>query len=153
MVRKLLGRHVLSALYSQDMYRQDYRAFKRYGTADDFADLVSTGTDADYVDANDRAVSSTIYLSDSLLGTSTYSGLNLSRAGSAVSIPSSVQWTYFDSTWNSTVDPSAAWTSTYNGATLTQSENPPTTSAGRRPPSTSSAPRTATRTRSPTRPR
>jgi len=123
-VRKLLGRHVLSALYSQDMYRQDYRAFKRYGTADDFADLVSTGTDADYVDANDRAVSSTIYLSDSLLGASTYSGLNLSRAGSAVSIPSSVQWTYFDSTWNSTVSPSAAWTSTYNGATLTQSENP-----------------------------
>jgi hypothetical protein len=123
-LRKLLGRHTISTLYSQDMYRQDYRSFKRYGTTDDFADLVSTGTDADPIDSNDRAVSSTVYLSGSLLGTSTYQGLNLSRAGSAVSIPSSVQWTYFDSTWNSTADPSATWISTYNGQTLTQSENP-----------------------------
>ena len=31
-VWKLMGKHILSGLYSQEMYRSDSRSFKRYGT-------------------------------------------------------------------------------------------------------------------------
>ncbi len=123
--RKLVGRHTLSGLYSRDMWESDGRAFKRYGTTDAFGALVATGTAATQIDSNDRAVTSTIYLGDSLMGRSSYSGVNIPRPGGAVDIPDSVQWRYFDSTWNATnVDPAAVWTSTYNGAASTQSENP-----------------------------
>ncbi|PTY06114.1 TonB-dependent receptor [Opitutaceae bacterium EW11] len=123
--KKLLGRHTVSGLLSQDSWRTDRRSFKRYGTPDSFGALVATGTNASYIDSNDRAVTSTIYLGDSLASAKTYRGVDIPRAGGEVVVPSTVQWRYFDSTWNApSVDPAAPWVSTYNGQTLTQSENP-----------------------------
>jgi len=124
-LRKLLGKHTFSGLYSQDMWRSDYRGFKRYGTTDEFASLVSTASSSLNIDANERAVSTTVYLSDSLLDTSTYKGANIPRPSAVVEVGDTVEWRYFDSTWTATgVDPAAQWISTYNGQVSTQSENP-----------------------------
>ncbi|MFT3829879.1 MAG: TonB-dependent receptor [Opitutaceae bacterium] len=125
---KLLGKHTLSALYSQDMFRSDGRSFKRYGTDGDFASLVALNpatADARYIDSNDRAVSSTIYLSGSAAGASSASGLYVPRAGAQLELPSSAQFRYFNATWNATgVSPSAQWINSYSGEVSTQSENP-----------------------------
>ena len=124
-IRKLLGRHTLSGLVSKDTVETDNRSFMRYGTPDLFGPLVATGTAASQIDSNDRAVTSTIYLGESLAGASTYRGANIPRPGSQVIVPSSAQWRHFDSTWTATnVNPADPWISTYNGATSTQSENP-----------------------------
>ncbi|HLP01816.1 MAG TPA: TonB-dependent receptor plug domain-containing protein [Opitutaceae bacterium] len=124
---KLLGRHTLSALYSQDMVRTDNRNFIRYGTDDSFGAVTApAGSNANYIDSNFRRLTSQIYLSNTALsGASTYNGLYIPRAGKAVEIPSEVQYRYFDSTWNATgVSPGAAWTNPLNGRASTQSENP-----------------------------
>ncbi|MFT3831092.1 MAG: TonB-dependent receptor plug domain-containing protein [Opitutaceae bacterium] len=125
-LRKLLGRHTISGLYSQDSYRQDSRTFMRYGTPDSFAALVSStnATSAVQINGNDRVLSSLIYLSDSLQGVS-LDDVNISRAGAEITYPDTVSYRYFDSTWNATgVDPAASWTSTATGAASTQAENP-----------------------------
>jgi len=124
-IKKALGRHVLSGLLSRDSWVTDSRSFKRYGTTDDFGNLIATGTAATGMNGNDRVVTSTIYLSDSLANRDTYRGANIARAGAAVQVPSTADFRYFDSHWNATgVDPAAPWVSTYSGETLTQSENP-----------------------------
>ena len=115
-VRKLLGRHTLTGLLSRDSVESDSRGFMRYGTPDLFGPLVATGTAATQIDSNDRAVTSTIYLGDSLLNASSYRGANIPRPGSQVNIPDSAQWRFFDSNWNApNVNPADPWTNTYNG--------------------------------------
>jgi hypothetical protein len=127
--KKLLGRHTLSGLLSTDMVESDARGFSRYGTPDSFAALVSSTpatADARLVDSNDRQVSSTIYLGESLAGASTYKDAFIPRAGAQLEIPQSAQWRYFDSTWTApaSVSPGAEWINSYNGQKVTQSENP-----------------------------
>lgn len=124
-LRKLLGRHTISGLLSQDMYKSDARSFMRYGTPDSFGSLVATGTNASYIDSNDRVVATTVYLGNSLLNTSTSVNANIPNAGDPVQVPTTAQFRYFNSTWNATgVNPADPWVSTYNGQKLTQSENP-----------------------------
>ncbi|MBK8477108.1 MAG: TonB-dependent receptor [Opitutaceae bacterium] len=125
-VWKLMGKHILSGLYSQEMYRSDSRSFKRYGTEDSFSQLVALNpaTTVRGLNANERAVSTTVYLSDSLAGASSPEGLYVPRAGGAVQVSDNAQFRYFDATWNSNVNPADPWTSTYNNEVLTQSENP-----------------------------
>ena len=122
---KALGRHVLSGLLSRDSYVTDNRSFKRYGTTDQFGNLVATGSAATAMNGNDRVVTSTVYLSDSLLNRDTYRGANIGRPTGVVQVPGTADFRYFDSTWTATgVDPAATWVSTYSGQPLTQSENP-----------------------------
>lgn len=124
---KLLGRQTISGLVSGESWKTDSRNFARYWTPDSFANLVGTGTNNPTLSlaSNERAVTSTIYLGDSLMNASTYRGAGIPGPGT-VQIPSTVDWHFFDSHWNApTVDPGAQWTSTYNGnPNLTQSENP-----------------------------
>ncbi len=128
-LRKLLGRHTLSALYSQDMARNDSRSYKRYGTDDSFGALVALNpatADVRYLTSNDRAVTSTIYLSDVSLATAaTSAGVHIPRAQGSVEIPATVPFRFFDGTWNATsVNPGDEWINSYNGQLTTQSENP-----------------------------
>jgi len=125
-VGKLLGKHTVSGLLSRDMWRRDNRTFKRYGTTDEFDSLVWNGAQPTNMDANERAVTTLIYLSDSLLGQPSYQGVNIGRAGDKVEMPASVQWKYFNSTWNApaSVDPAATWINSYNNSVSTQAENP-----------------------------
>ena len=76
------------------------------------------------MNANERAVSSTVYLDGTYKDVASPSGLYVPRAGAAVEVPSTVDFSYFDSTWNSSANPSAQWINPYNNASLTQSENP-----------------------------
>jgi len=124
-ITRLLGRHTLSGLYSVDVFEQDARSFKRYGTPDSFGTKFTTGTNATYIDSNDRAVTTTLYLGDSLIGKSLNQGLNIQRPSTVVQVPDVAQLRYFDSTWNATsVNPDDVWVNSYNGSTSTQSENP-----------------------------
>ena len=126
---KLLGKHTLSGLYSQDMLRTESRSFKRYGTDDVFTSFVSlnpvAGVLSSYgMNSNERAASTSIYLTSTLKDEASPFGLYVPRAGGAIQMPSSASFRYFDSTWKSSVNPADPWTSTYNGEALTQSENP-----------------------------
>lgn len=127
---KLLGKHTLSGLYSQDMYRNDSRSFKRYGTEDSYVPQFwlrnpVPGVPSGYgMNSNERAVSSTVYLDGTYKDVASPVGLYVPRAGAAVTVPSTVDFRYFDSTWNSTKNPGAQWINPYNNAALTESENP-----------------------------
>jgi outer membrane receptor protein involved in Fe transport len=127
---KLLGRHTISGLYSQDMIRTDNRSGMRYGTPDSYAAMSTTaltGTnEATKINGNDRIVATTVYLSDSLAGFSSYKeGLPINGAGAEIAVPGTAEVRYFDSTWTATgVSPSAAWVNTFSGQNSTQSENP-----------------------------
>lgn len=121
---KLIGRHTISGLYSRDMYKSDWRSYKRYGTEDSFGYAFNSTTEASSLESNSRNVSSLVYLGDSLLSASSPQNAHIQRAG-YVSVPDSVQYRYFDSRWNNpNVDPGSAWTSTLNGSKSTQAENP-----------------------------
>ncbi|MDP0501548.1 MAG: TonB-dependent receptor plug domain-containing protein [Verrucomicrobiota bacterium JB022] len=122
---RLLGRHMISGLVSQDARTSDSRNFMVYGTPDEFGNLVATGTAATFIDSNDRVVIPTIYLGDSLLGANSYRGVNIPRPG-GIDVPRTVDWYYFDATWNA--GPSVAFDADYynyfTGRLSTQSENP-----------------------------
>lgn len=123
-LRKLLGRHTLTGLLSSEDWESDSRSFNRYGTEDSFAPLIANKGNAWFIGSGDRTISPTIYLGDSLKDRTTASGAGISRAGGELSIPSTMAWRWFDSTWNSTANPADPWVNPYNGATSTQSENP-----------------------------
>ena len=121
---KLLGRHTLSGLYSQDMVQTDTRNFMHWGVGADLRDLVA-GAPTEKIKNNGRIVHPVVYLSDSLAGVS-LADVQVSRAGDAVVIPSSVSYRYFDGTWNapSSVGYSDSWVNSATGTNSTQSQNP-----------------------------
>ncbi len=125
-LRKLLGRHTITGLLSSEDWRSDSRNFSRYGTPDDFAPLVANPGSAWFIGSNERTVSQTNYLGDSLRDRASYVGANIPRAGGKLAMPSTVDWQWFDSTWNAGggVNPADPWTNPFTGATSTQSENP-----------------------------
>ncbi len=121
---KLLGRHMLSGLYSQDMIQTDTRSFMRWGTGDDIRSYVA-GPPTEKIKNNGRTVHPVVYLSDSLVGSS-LADVSISRAGDEVVIPSSIPYHFFDGTWNapSTVAYSDPWVNAATGTNSTQSQNP-----------------------------
>ena len=121
---KLLGRHMLSGLYSQDMIQTDTRCFMRWGTGDDIRSYVA-GPPTEKIKNNGRTVHPVVYLSDSLVGSS-LADVSISRAGDEVVIPSSIPYHFFDGTWNapSTVAYSDPWVNAATGTNSTQSQNP-----------------------------
>jgi len=124
---KLLGRHTISALYSQDMVQQESRNFMRWGTDLEYAALVNTNPNGQAINDNTRVLHPVIYLSDtSMLGASSASGLYIPRAGKEIQMPEQIAFRYFDSTWNapSTVGYGDRYLNAMTGAISTQSENP-----------------------------
>ena len=123
-LRKLLGRHVFTGLYSEDRNNSDSRNFMRWGTDQAYAGLVNATPTTQNIDDNQRAINSVIYLSDNLASRTSASGAGISGPVT-IAMPSKTDLYYFDSTWKGTgIDPAAAWTSTNNGQATTQSENP-----------------------------
>lgn len=123
---KLLGRHTLSGLYSQDSYRRDQRNFMRWGTDLAYAELVAANAWSQPWNANQRLINPVVYLTEgSLAGRTSAVDANIPRAGDAIVMPGVANMRYFDSNWTATgVDPAAAWTNPMNGQLTTQSENP-----------------------------
>ena len=121
--RKLLGRHVVTGLYSRDASETDNRNFLRYGTDTDYARWVSTTPTAQKFTDNLRQVNPVVYLGPSLLSASSAAGAHIPNP-TAQQIPTTGTIRMFDSHWNATVDPAAPWTNPYNNTASTQSENP-----------------------------
>jgi len=122
---KLLGRHTLSGLYSQDMVQTDTRNFMRWGTGLDLAALTTYTPSTQDIKGNRRTVHPVVYLTDSLSGLS-LGDVTVSRAGGSIDLPSTIAYTYFDGTWNagSSVGYDDPWVNTRTGAISTQSQNP-----------------------------
>ncbi len=122
---KLLGRHVLSGLLSEDMVETDTRNFMRWATGSDMANLNDPAGSGSQMSGNRRVVHPVVYLSDSLVGKSLGSGLGIHGAGEALDIPNTVPFTYFDATWtNTNVGTNDRWMNSRTGEISTQSENP-----------------------------
>jgi len=122
---RALGVHTLTGLLGRETTESDARSWQRYGIFDDSYYALSGRTDQRFNGALTPV--QVIYLGDSLRGR-TLSGAKLpSIKGNTTMTSGAIR--YFDSTWNSTVDPAAPW---QNGFYLpgtaernsTQSENP-----------------------------
>ncbi len=128
----ILGRHVVTGLYSDETYKVESRNWVRYAVDPSWSALTGEGTLA----TGDVALDWITYLSTDLRGVASASGLNLQRIKAVQSPGGSYSIQVFDSTWNSDVDPAAFWwnESLYNrdatnniyewGKESTQSENP-----------------------------
>ncbi len=126
MVTRILGRHVFTGLYSTDRFDRDSRSWARLLLDSGYGQLTGQGSAF-----GPRNVQTVQYIGPDLRNYTTASGLNL-QAPTAYLTPTSTTATYFDSHWNKPVNPAtpgyvnpaAAWTDPYSGATFTQSENP-----------------------------
>lgn len=125
---KLLGRHRLNGVISKDTFTTDSRSYNLYTASNAWNTYVSGNSNAEW---NYRSPMAMIYLGDSLAGLSSSSGIHLPGISTAISFEDTNVY-LFDSTWNSSVDPAAAWTpnsaylqNAYNaGVATTQASNP-----------------------------
>lgn len=138
----LIGRHIFTALYSNDTYEQEQRSYDLYAMEGAWDALLGTGPNDDGtgvapLTASSREISWVSYVSDPLFSASSAHGLNIQPLTSRISPAGSISTQYFDSHWKpstnpadpSYVDPAAAWTNPVPTATSsstdsTQSENP-----------------------------
>jgi hypothetical protein len=126
LLTSLLGRHVITGVYSTDKYSSDSRNWSHF-LLDQGWPLLTQGINS----ITSRSPQIYQYLGPSMLNTTTAAGLNLSNITSLIN-PTTTQARYFDSRWvpptNSTVsgyvNPGEVWIDPFNGATRTQSENP-----------------------------
>ena len=112
-IRRLLGSHTLTGLYSQDSQRTDNRNFSRWGMLDPaYRDLLGNAEQMRFTDPA-LAISPVVYLGPSLAGRSGISGANIPGLKDRIDVSSGTV-RVFDSTWNSpNVDPAALWINEY----------------------------------------
>ena len=125
---KLLGRHRLNGVISEDTYNTESRDFNLYANSNSWNTFLTKSTNKAF---NYNSPLSYIFLGSSLANATTASGANLQRIESDIQMRDSGVY-LFDSTWNaaSTVTPGAAWTPTgrltevFNSTATTQASNP-----------------------------
>lgn len=133
LLSKILGRHVLTGLLSQDTKRTETRGWTQFATEPLYTQLLNqTGLNgipnpSPIID-NGRQINWITYIGGDLRGRTSAAGLNLSAITGRQVPPSTVQARYFDSRWNA---PGVAFNAPYvftdpNGVVnnSTQSENP-----------------------------
>ncbi|WP_415909024.1 TonB-dependent receptor plug domain-containing protein [Oleiharenicola sp. Vm1] len=106
---KLLGRHVFTGLWSKDTKETDQRSFSRWASDPAFTTALGLNND---ITNGARQYDWIAYLGPSLLSKSTAAGANLSPVSTVINPNGSVSLRYFDSHWNSNVDPAAPYTYT-----------------------------------------
>jgi outer membrane receptor protein involved in Fe transport len=129
-VTRLLGRHTLTGLYSQDRQTTDRRSWQRYAILDPaYRALIGAPAATKFTD-NLLAVNPVMYLGPSLASRTSSGGLGIPRAGEVATV-STASIRVFDSTWAARpgVDPAAPWENAYylpgdTRRTSTQAENP-----------------------------
>lgn len=125
---KILGKHTLTGLYDKYEQNTDRRSWARYTVLDgNYARLFEAAGNAKF-DNNEFSINRVVYLGGSLRSSSSASGAFLPRAEQLTPITNTTM-RFFDSTWNSTVDPAAPWVNNYHpvgsaNRDSTQSENP-----------------------------
>lgn len=124
-LRRFLGQHTLTGLYSKDTAENDARTWQRYGIFDNAYYALSNKADQRF--NGSLTPVQVVYLGDSLLNSS-LSGANVPVVTGNTTVTSgSIR--YFNSTWNSSVNPAAPWQNGFYQAgdplrNSTQSENP-----------------------------
>jgi outer membrane receptor protein involved in Fe transport len=131
MLTRLLGRHTITGLYSQDRQKTDRRDFQRFGILDPaYRQFLGASPAIKFTD-NILAVNPVIYLGPSLSSRTSISGLGIPRATETISVPTTINVRAFDSTWANRpgVNPADPWINEFHpeGSTArnsTQAENP-----------------------------
>ena len=135
---KILGRHVLTGVLSEETYKTESRNWVRYALDESWSNAVGTGGNGGSTGSNqggltngDRVIDWVTYLSGDLRGRNSAAGLRLNPITAVQAPRGSYAISYFDSHWNSNVDPGAPWfnparglANTPQGVASTQSENP-----------------------------
>lgn len=130
LLTRILGKHTLTGLYSDDARLSSFRSFVHYVADNGYKDFVNGfGSAPSPIDSTTRKVQQIIYLGNSLANVTTASGANI-PAPSATAVVSSGSIRAFDSTWIATnVNPADPWENPlypvgHPFRTSTQSENP-----------------------------
>jgi outer membrane receptor protein involved in Fe transport len=129
LLTRLLGRHVLTGLYSYDSRKQENRSWTRYSTDLAYKDFITATATNVTVDDNRRIVYPAIYLGPSLVNASSAAGANIPNPTTLLR-PVSGSVRAFDSTWVATgVNPGDVWNNPNfpvgdTARISTQSENP-----------------------------
>jgi len=131
----ILGRHLVTGLYSSDDYTRESRNWTRYAVDSSWSELIGQGTTEGGSNSGglvngDQRIDTITYLSDSLKNVQSARGLRLGRIMAAQSPHGSYTIPYFDSHWNATgVNPATVWQNPARspdtgGESTFESENP-----------------------------
>jgi hypothetical protein len=128
---RLLGKHTITGLYSQDRQKTDRRSWQRYAILDPaYREFIGASPSMKFTD-NLLAVNPVVYLGPSLSGRTSASGANIPRPSDRVNVPSTISVHAFDSTWAGRpgVNPADPWINEYypegnSSRNSTQAENP-----------------------------
>ena len=128
---RLLGKHTVTGLYSQDRQSADRRSWQRYAILDPaYRQFIGASPSMKFTD-NLLAVNPVVYLGPSLASRSSASGAGIPRVSDRVVIPSTINVRAFDSTWANRpgINPADPWINEYYpegsaSRNSTQSENP-----------------------------
>ena len=129
-VARVLGRHVLTGLYSNDSARSENYSFVKWAADNSYKDFVNGyGSAAQWADSNVRKVEIVYYLGPSLANAASAAGAYIPNPKTKAKVNSGSVRVY-DSTWNApTVNPAAVWENPNYAVghpyrNSTQSENP-----------------------------
>ena len=128
---RLLGKHTITGLYSQDRQTTDRRDWQRYAILDPaYRQFIGASPSIKFTD-NLLAVNPVVYLGPALSSRTTSSGLGLPRITQRVSVPTTINVRAFDSTWANRpgVNPADPWINEFHpegsaSRNSTQAENP-----------------------------
>jgi hypothetical protein len=138
MLADILGRHILTGMVSKNDYTKEDRGYRRFMLNPSDLEGISKNL---YTSGDPLSYRTQVYMSpDSLQNTTKYpnmGSLNLQPLQGIIA-PQSVNFSYFDSHWVPSltvgapgyVNPTAAWTDPYSGATNSQQKNNPANYVG-----------------------
>lgn len=128
---RLLGRHTLTGLWSEDEQKTDRRSWQRYSvTNQSYFNLFELASNPKFSN-NELSINRVIYLGPSLINNSTSAGANIPRPDAVSNVPATTTMKFFDSTWANRpgVNPADPWINNYYpvgnaNRNSFQSENP-----------------------------
>ena len=128
---RLLGKHTITGLYSQDRQTTDRRSWQRYAILDPaYRQFIGASPSMKFTD-NLLAVNPVVYLGPSVASRTSARGLSIPRATDRVAVPATINVRAFDSTWANRpgVNPADPWLNEYYpegsaSRNSTQAENP-----------------------------
>ena len=141
LLTKILGRHMITGLYSEERYDTEDRSWARYAATEAWADKVGTGfttggSQNGGLRGESTPLDNIVYLTPSVVNAPSASSLHISRIMEDQSPSGTYSAKYYDSHWKWSLDPSApgyvnpaaAWTNPTTrpdgDSASTQSNNP-----------------------------
>lgn len=106
---RLLGRHVFTGLFNQEIYDNESRSWARYAVTPDYMKTVGNGNTVNALTAGYSTLDMLTYVGGPLFSNSSASGLHLQPLSAAQSPSGATAMTWFNSQWKGAVSPSAPW--------------------------------------------